>query len=377
MIPITIRLLMRQGKNPTLNASMYSGGIVATYTSLGVLAVMSGQMFGGLLASTGFNVTFAVVMALLGTTMLGFGDFSKLQAAGSKLGSGRASYLNTFLMGAGAGLVASPCTGPILATLLAYSATTLGVAKGSFLIFVYSLGFALPYVFLGRAAARISQVKVSPLIQVAVKLVFAAIMFTLAFYYLRIPARDLVTVMAPHWQVLALGGMVIGAILVLVWLTVESLSRNKVSTILPALVLGFGVFALSQWLTAPPAASAHASSVWYKTQEEAFAAARNEGKPIFVDSWAEWCVACKEMEVTTFVDPRVAEEFNSNWVLLKIDMTEDGPETDAMMKKYDVQSLPTFTLVGKGGNLARMESIRGAVGADGLLTKLREFRGKE
>jgi cytochrome c biogenesis protein CcdA len=127
-------------------------------------------MFGAMMASKTFNIIFAIVMITLGITMLGFGNFSKLQMIGGRLGAGKPSLRNTFFMGAGAGLVASPCTGPILAALLAYTAKNHTVAESSALLLVYSIGFALPYILLGGAAARASQVKVPPQIQIAVKL---------------------------------------------------------------------------------------------------------------------------------------------------------------------------------------------------------------
>src|SRR5690606_35442186 len=111
MIPITLRLLGRQGSSPYLSASFYALGIVISYSTLGLIASLSGGMFGAMMATKTFNIIFAVLMFVLGITMLGFGDFSKIQMLGNRLGSGAPSLRNTFLMGTGAGLVAAPCTG--------------------------------------------------------------------------------------------------------------------------------------------------------------------------------------------------------------------------------------------------------------------------
>ena len=104
MIPITLRLLGSQGGSPIVSGSLYAGGILLTYTTLGVSAALSGSLFANFMASTVFNIVFAAVMVALGLSMLGLGNFSVLQSIGARLGAGRPSPRNTVLMGAGAGL---------------------------------------------------------------------------------------------------------------------------------------------------------------------------------------------------------------------------------------------------------------------------------
>jgi len=144
MIPITLRLLGGQSHRAFLNSSMYAAGILITYTGLGVFAASTGGMFGALLQSKAVNIFFASVMFLLGFTMLGFGNFSKLQQMGDRLGAGKPSLRNMFLMGVGAGFVASPCTGPVLGALLTITLESQDLNRGILMMFTYSFGFALP-----------------------------------------------------------------------------------------------------------------------------------------------------------------------------------------------------------------------------------------
>lgn len=372
MIPITLRLLSRQGASPYRSAFTYALGIVITYSSLGVAAAFSGAMFGGLLASKGFNLTFAAIMLALSLSMLGFGNFARLQALGSKLGSGKPSFANTLAMGVGAGLVAAPCTGPILAALLAHAARAeQGPAWSILTLVVYSTGFALPYVLLGGAAAKVNRIKIGPSWQVAVKFIFAAVMMALAFYYLRIPLYDQLKAGKPYWGLAAALGSSLGMALVAAFVIFDRLGQNKLAGVLPTLILGFGIFSLSQWLTGNTGGEQHVA--WIKDEKAALELAAKTNKPVIIDMWAEWCEACKKLDVTTFRDALVIRELDSGWIALKLDLTEETPATLDIQKRYGITSLPTLVLLPANADLTKKRPIAGFINADGLLGELKAF----
>ena len=60
---------------------------------------------------------------------------------------------------------------------------------------------------------------------------------------------------------------------------------------------------------------------------------------------AEWCAACKELDLHTWTDPTVAREVADRFLALKVDATEETPEIDRVMKKYDVAGLPTVLMM--------------------------------
>lgn len=387
MIPITIRLLSSQGSSAFLSSCMYALGILLTYTGLGIGAALSGALFGGLLASTAFNIVFALLMFMLGFTMLGFGDLSFMQQLGSRIGAGKPSPRNSLLMGCGAGLVAAPCTGPILAALLAYTAGKQDIAKGSFMLFVYSLGFAIPYVFLGGAAAKMTKFKLSPFWQLSVKYLFAGVMFGLSFYYLRIPAYRFLMEMKPYWMLATIGVLPLAMALVALWVLLPGLQMNKSSSLIPSILLGLGLFSGSQWLAggnqdsgpitnSPSDGSSSAAPTinLLHTEDEAFAKARETGRPILIDAWAEWCEACKKMDKTTFAEKAVITTINDKWVMLKLDLTESSDENDALIQKYGIPSLPSLVMLPPSADLAKKKLILGYTAHDVLLQELSQFR---
>lgn len=375
MIPITLRVLSRQAHSPHLGAAAYAFGIIVTYTSLGLLAALSGGLFGSLLASKPINVFFAILMAFLGLTMIGFGDFSKIQMLGQKFGSGTPSFYNAFGMGIGAGFVAAPCTGPILAALLAYTAKQeSSLLESTALLFTYSVGFGLPYMILGGAFAQVSKIKVNPMIQVGVKIVFAAVMFGLCLYYLRIPFYGVIENMRGSWQPIAVSSILLGIIILGVWLSSKTLTASKYASIVPAAILGLGIFATSQWLTGGSAGKQKIQ--WFRNEQEAFDEAQRQGKKVLIDMWAEWCEACKKMDATTFQDPFVMEEIEKNWIPLKMDLTELDEANEKIQSHYSIQSLPTLVLSVAAKDPARYKNIGGYVHASELLDHLNDYRDR-
>lgn len=358
MIPITLRLLARKGEKPLLNALLYGCGIAITYTSLGVLAALGGVMFGSILASAGFNYFLIGLMVILGLTMLGYGNLAALQNMGMKIGNRGSGPWQTLMFGVGAGFVAAPCTDPILAALLTYTAQTAAVTVGVGLLFTYSIGFALPYVILSRYAHNMSKIKVAPQLLVFVKCFFASVMFALAFYYARIPFHEFF-VYVTSWIWLAVGAVLLGGFLVWRWVNKGS---DKRFAVLPTVILGLGLFAAVQSYT-----TTHSTLPWVK---EDSAELRQLGKPLLIDGYAEWCEACKEVEREVFSDPLVQKELK-NWTLLKLDLTQNSPKTRRLIRKYSLMSLPTVILEGPGRMKKRMQ---GYTDADEFLKALIEFR---
>lgn len=107
---------------------------------------------------------------------------------------------------------------------------------------------------------------------------------------------------------------------------------------------------------------------FHGTWNEALEEANKQGKPIFVDAYAEWCGPCKRMAATTFKDNEVGEFFNKNFINVKMD-AEKG-EGVTFRKKYPISAYPTlFFIDGKG------EIIHQAVGGQDVkgLLKLGEL----
>lgn len=375
MIPITIRLLSSQQLIPVVSFMLYGLGIIITYTSLGMFAALYGSMFGKFMANSYVNVVLAVIMLLLGVSFLGFWDFgSIIQKFGYKISSSKFKTLNIFLMGIGAGFVASPCTGPILASLLAYTAQKQNIILGTQLLFVYSVGFALPYIILGILVSKVSRINISYNIQLLIKILFTSVMFALCLYYLKIPFYSLIKHMQLFWGLIFYLSFIIDVVLVILWLKI-SLLHNKLYMLIPTWVLGVCIFAFTQWMTTMAASPDGEETIrWIYSQQQAFTFAKDTNKPIFIDNWAEWCAACKKLDFTTFKDKELIVEINQNWIAFKKDLTEETITNELYQEIYDIQGLPTIILMSPDADMSTKKNIIGVIQAKELLQHMQDFK---
>ena len=367
MIPITIRILGQQNKSPLKASSLYALGIMTTYTALGFFAAMTGSLFGQVMSNVYVNLLLACLMTFLAIGMMGYGRYNWLQNLGNKISEGSSGLKTCFLMGLGAGLVASPCTGPVLAALLAYSVTAnVSTAMTALYLLTYSFGFSFPYVVLGRLASKVTKIKLKDSIQSTVKIIFSAIMLSLAFYYLRIPFYGLHKSLGFYWPQLSATGL---ALFLFFYFVLKS-HKNFFMQLLALTFLGFSFFSFAQWLTAPKKAPV----TWHKEEQAALTARNTKDGPLLIDMWAEWCELCKKMDRTTFSNQKLMKTLKeNNWTLLKLDLTHTTDITDSYRKKYGVKGLPALIII-PDPNKNEKIILNGYVTADMILEQIKKHR---
>jgi thiol:disulfide interchange protein DsbD len=103
------------------------------------------------------------------------------------------------------------------------------------------------------------------------------------------------------------------------------------------------------------AATSKDGIVWLTNEAEGLRIAKETGKPMMIDFMAEWCAACKQLDKETFSTPQVRSILQTDFVLVKIDCTEETDENSALQKKYKSMSLPTVAFVTpRGKNLENL-----------------------
>jgi thiol:disulfide interchange protein DsbD len=78
------------------------------------------------------------------------------------------------------------------------------------------------------------------------------------------------------------------------------------------------------------------------------ALAQAKGKPVMLDLYADWCVACKEFEKYTFSDPQVQSALKET-VLLQANVTANNAQDKALLKQLNVLGLPTILFFNQQG----------------------------
>ncbi|OPZ59018.1 MAG: Thiol:disulfide interchange protein DsbD precursor [Deltaproteobacteria bacterium ADurb.Bin510] len=117
----------------------YVLGTAVTYTALGLLAALSGSLFGRLQTSPVANILFANVCLLMGLSLLDVFYLPSSERLSRLIPKGQ-GLTGSFLLGLGSGLLLGPCTAPVLSVLLAYAATGQNPLLGMALLFCFALG---------------------------------------------------------------------------------------------------------------------------------------------------------------------------------------------------------------------------------------------
>jgi len=130
--------------------------------------------------------------------------------------------------------------------------------------------------------------------------------------------------------------------------------------------VGVVMLALALWMVRP-AASDQAIG-WENLQALASdSGARN--KPTLIDFAAEWCIPCREMDHTTYIDADVVREAE-RFRMVKADITEENERTTQVVEKYGVRGVPTVILLAANGT--ERDRLVGYVGPDELLAAMRQ-----
>ena len=175
----------RRGRTVLLTLA-YVVGLASVYSTLGVVAGMTGTMFGSI--STNPWLYFAMANLLVFSALMLFdvipvpvpqGLIDRASRAGT---AGR--YSGAFLMGAASGLVAAPCGAPIMAAVLTWVSTTQSAGLGFVYLLSFSLGMCALLVIVGLSSGALARLPRSGMWMVWVKRGFGFVMLGVAEYYL-------------------------------------------------------------------------------------------------------------------------------------------------------------------------------------------------
>lgn len=194
MIPITASIVGGQatdiasgGRRRTIALTLsYVLGLALTYAALGLFAGLTGTLFGTVSSNPWLYFAMANLLILFALAMLDVVPVRVpqplLQRAATVGGGGRVA--GTFAMGAASGLVAAPCSAPVMAAVLTWVGVTKSAALGFVYLFVFSLGMSALLVVVGLFAGTISALPKAGPWMLWVKRIFAIVMLGVAEYYL-------------------------------------------------------------------------------------------------------------------------------------------------------------------------------------------------
>jgi thioredoxin:protein disulfide reductase len=364
MIPLTISYFGNQKLEKPMvilaRAVAYVCGISITYSALGVTAALTGKILGSSLQSPWVLVGISLVLVTLSLSMFGVYEIQAPSWILNRIAStSTQGWLGALGMGLVFGIVAAPCVDPFSIGLLTFVAAKANPYLGFVMFFTLSLGLGFPYVWLGFFSNEIQRLPKSGMWMVWVKKVFGLILLGMPLYFLNplIP-KNLNHILTPAYVILA--GVLLGFIF----------SGKGVMPGFKKFQVVFGIFlvVLGSMVYRIWPQPIELSFVNY--QSELVAQAQKEGKPVFIDFTAAWCLPCKELEIKTFSDSRVREGLK-NWILLKADMTQfsSGP-VEELKKKFGIQGVPTLIFLSGDGQERKDLRTVGFITPDEMIDKI-------
>ena len=388
MIPILSSIIVGSQSQGVHQTKLYSFalsvsyvlGMALSYTLAGVAAGLSGNLLSQSLQNVWVLGASALVFVLLAFSMFGFYELQLPSALETKLIKTSNSFkggkfLGVFIMGALSALIVSPCVAAPLAGALIYISQSQNVLLGGVALFALSLGMGVPLLLIGASAGKLlpktgnwmNAVRhffgvlmlamavwlISPVIPTGVQLVLWATLLIVTAVFLNaldnLPAHA--NGFAKFWKGIAVILLIFG-----VTLLIGALSGAK-SALQPF-----------NGITSSLAANNNTANPLQNVSSLAFTRIKNiseldkklaetNGKPVMLDFYADWCVACKELEQLTFSDTKI-QQLLADTTLLQVDVTANTDEDKALLKRFVLFGPPGIVFFdGQGKLISSVKTI--------------------
>jgi len=385
MIPILSGIIAGQGaglsaKRGFLLSLSYVVGMATTYALAGMAVGYFGASanLSAWMQSPVVLSIFAFIFVLLALAMFGFYELrlpafiqDRLSNLNQKQQGG--TYLGVLFMGVFSALVVSPCVSAPLAGALLYISSTGDMWLGGAALLALGLGMGTPLLIIGVGGGSLIP-KAGAWMEV-VKSVFGVLLLMVAIGLLSRFLAGTVTLVL--WGLLLIVcGVLMGAldntlggwprfwkglgVALLVWgvLLLVGAANGQSNPLRP---LQWSMAANGQAITKTEVTFKKINSS--KDLELALLDAKQQGKTVLLDFYADWCVACVEMAHDTFSSPMVADALKPV-MLLQADITANDANAQDLLKHFGLFGPPSVLFFNAQGQELRALRVMGSMGAE-------------
>ncbi|MDO6440594.1 MULTISPECIES: protein-disulfide reductase DsbD [unclassified Marinobacter] len=398
MVPIISSLVSGQNTRTTGHALLLSGsyvlGMALTYAGAGVLTGLLGASFNlqAQLQSPWVLGVFALMFVVFALSMFDLFEIQlprfisqPLNDASQRLTGGR--VVSIFGIGALSALIVSPCVSAPLAGSLLYISTTQDAVIGGIALLSLGLGMGIPLILVA-VGGRTLLPKTGHWMT-TVKHFYGVMLIAVAIW--------LIERLVPGW----LGLTLWGGLLAITGVQLGAFDAAKAGWERTRKGLGLILFAYGLALlagaiggandplapldpfiaktgTIMPSGSAitsdtsHADFTRVENPAEIEAMllqARQDGRPVVLDFYADWCISCKVMERNVFSDASVVRALSS-FTLLQIDMTDNTPAQQAMLDSMGLFGPPAILFYDTTGTEMTQQRVLGEMDRDQFLNHI-------
>lgn len=352
MIPILSSIIVNAGQSSQLTAKkgfflslVYVLAMSLAYTIAGVLAGVFGANLQVALQNPYVLVSFAAIFVALAFSMFGYFKLELPQSLQNKVnktteGKEKQGVLGIAIMGFLSALIVGPCVAPPLAGALVYIGQTGDAILGGAALFVMSLGMGMPLLLIGLGAGKFMP-KPGGWME-SITRIFGIVMLAIAIWMLD-------RVLEPIYVMFLWSFLLLGAGIYLK--TYEHILIKLITTI----IFIYGVLAFVgavsgatnilnplEKLTSKTAVSLESNKLVFqkvRNIDELNNAIKASTKPVVLDFYADWCVACKELEEITFKDEKVIAKLKG-FTLLQADVTANNQDDKDLQNKFGIVGPP-------------------------------------
>lgn len=323
----------------------YTVGVLISFLILsGALLVLRslGQSLGwGFQLQSPYFITFMIILFfMIGLNLLGVFEVGEgFAGVGSKI-SRQKDYVGSFFTGILATLVATPCTAPFMGSALGF-AVTLPPVQSVLIFLVLGFGMAFPYLVLSYFPSLIKKLpRPGPWMKIFKEVLAFPMMLTVLWLMwvlsLQAGAETLIYIL-----------LFLVAVSFVIWL-----QKNIKTAWFKWLLILFSLISTGYYLYK----NIHSSSpttvakddVWKPYSEERLQELKAQGKPVFVDFTAAWCITCQVNKKVVLNTEKIQLAFkNAGVVLMKADWTNQDPVITKALSAFDRNSVPLYVLYGK------------------------------
>ena len=372
LLPVLIGVISGQNVSTKRSFSLalsYILGGALTYAVAGVVAAGLGYSLSSFLQASWLSITLSVLFFVFALSMFGAFNLQLPSSIQNKLNQvvnkrNQRSLLSAFIIGGVSNLILSPCVTAPLAGALIYISTTGDRVLGGSALFALGLGSGIPLLIIAVMGKKF--LPKSGNWMIAVKYFLGYLMLLMAIYML----SKVVSSNISNGLLTALG-LALCWQLISAWLTKIYQARLQSVRLRAMGFIAASIAGASVMLFSPHALVESRFQLVTSNSElqQALSQAQQQNKPVLLDYYASWCVACKEMDLRTFSDPAVAKLMDK-YALIRIDVSKNSTEIQSLQQRYKVLAPPSIVFLDNKGTQLNNYNVTGFISSNQLISNL-------
>ena len=296
-----------------------------------------------------FIAAIAVIVALFACNMWGFFEIilpSSLSNFAGTAGDGNSGVIGNFVIGAFATLLATPCSAPFVGTAVGFALAG-GTTQILMIFFALGVGLALPYLAIAAFPSVARFIPKPGMWMVRLRQVLGLALAGTAIWLLSILPSQI------GWNgTLAVSGLIAAMVAVLAAHELQSrlpkFAGRAAAALLALAAIGLPLALKPSHSSDTLAAGEHGPIAWTVFDRDQIKSLVSQGKTVFVDVTADWCVVCKSNKKLVINTQAVSDRIGAAAIPMRADWTSPDPKIASFLSSFGRYGIPLNVVYGPG-----------------------------